>query len=49
MAAAGLVKNREDVLKTLTGAGFDVTRTTKNSISIADPEGAEYPPKGGDL
>lgn len=39
MAAAGLVKNREDVLKTLTGAGFDVTRTTKNSISIADPEG----------
>lgn len=35
----GTIKNRNDVIKALTGVGFDVVRQTKNSISIANPEG----------
>lgn len=38
-AGAGLVRNREDVMEALTEAGFDIVRVTKNSVSIADPEG----------
>lgn len=39
MAGAGLLETREDVLKALTDGGFDIVRVTKNSVSIADPEG----------
>jgi hypothetical protein len=39
--ANGLITNRADVVKTLTDAGFTVARETKNSISIADPDGGK--------
>ncbi|MDI5842281.1 relaxase/mobilization nuclease domain-containing protein [Shewanella xiamenensis] len=39
MAAAGSVTNRESVVKALSSAGFEVVRQTKNSISIANPDG----------
>ena len=39
--ANGLITNRADVVKTLSDAGFSVARETKNSISIADPDGGK--------
>ncbi|MBJ3741135.1 relaxase/mobilization nuclease domain-containing protein, partial [Salmonella enterica subsp. enterica serovar Typhimurium] len=39
LASSGELKTREDVTGALTAAGFEVVRTTKSSISIADPEG----------
>ena len=39
LASSGEVKNRQDVTEALESAGFEVVRTTKNSISIADPDG----------
>lgn len=39
MAGAGEIQSRDDVLKALQGAGFSVVRETKNSLSIADPDG----------
>ena len=39
MAGAGEIQSREDVRKALQGAGFSVVRETKNSLSIADPDG----------
>lgn len=39
LAGTGDVKNRDDVIRTIENAGFTVARKTKNSISIADPEG----------
>lgn len=39
MAAGGEIRGRGDVVKALSGAGFEVVRQTKKSISIADPEG----------
>ncbi|EIS6474408.1 relaxase/mobilization nuclease domain-containing protein [Salmonella enterica] len=36
---AGEIKTRQDVIQTLTASGLDVVRTTKTSISLADPEG----------
>lgn len=39
LCVAGELKTRQDVIKALTVSGFDVVRTTKTSISIADPEG----------
>lgn len=39
MAAAGSITNRDSVVKTLSSAGFEVVRQTKNSISIANPDG----------
>lgn len=39
LASSGELKSRQDVTDTLEGAGFEVVRTTKNSISIADPDG----------
>lgn len=39
LASAGELKSRQDVTDTLEGAGFEVVRTTKSSISIADPDG----------
>lgn len=39
LCVAGELKTRQDVTEALTAAGFDVVRTTKNSISIADPDG----------
>lgn len=39
LAEAGGIKDRQDVLQALEGAGFEVARQTKTSISIKDPEG----------
>lgn len=39
MAAAGSITNRDSVVKTLSSAGFEVVRQTKNSVSIANPDG----------
>ena len=39
MAGAGEIQCRDDVRKALLGAGFRVVRETKNSLSIADPDG----------
>ncbi|EBV0998053.1 TPA: plasmid mobilization relaxase MbeA [Salmonella enterica] len=39
LASSGEVKNRQDLTEALESAGFEVVRTTKNSISIADPDG----------
>ena len=39
MAGAGEIQSRDDVRKALQGAGFSVVRETKNSLSIADPDG----------
>ena len=39
MAAAGSITNRSSVVNALSGAGFEVVRQTKNSISIANPDG----------
>lgn len=35
----GEIKTRQDVIQALTAAGFEVVRTTRSSISIADPDG----------
>ncbi len=35
---AGAINTRQEVTEALTAAGFAVVRTTKSSISIADPE-----------
>jgi len=39
LCVAGELKTRQDVIQALTASGFDVVRTTKTSISLADPEG----------
>lgn len=39
LSSSGEVKNRQDVTEALESAGFEVVRTTKSSISIADPDG----------
>ena len=39
LAAAGELQTRHDVTAALENAGFEVVRTTKSSISIADPDG----------
>lgn len=39
LAERGEVTNRAEVVDALEGAGFDVTRQTKTSISVADPDG----------
>lgn len=39
LASSGELKTRQDVTEALETSGFKVVRTTKNSISIADPEG----------
>ena len=41
VAERGDLKNRDDVIKTLEGAGFEIARTTKKSISIKDPDGGK--------
>jgi hypothetical protein len=41
LAQSGELKSRDDVVKALAGAGFTVARQTKNSISIADPDGGK--------
>lgn len=38
LAQQGEIRSRRDVIETLESAGFTVTRETKSSISIADPE-----------
>ncbi|WP_424221466.1 plasmid mobilization relaxase MbeA [Buttiauxella gaviniae] len=39
LASSGELKTRQDVTEALEASGFKVVRTTKNSISIADPDG----------
>lgn len=39
LASSGELKTRQDVTEALESAGFEVVRTTKNSISLADPDG----------
>ncbi len=39
LASSGELKTRHDVTEALEGAGFEVVRATKSSISIADPDG----------
>ncbi|MDX7249619.1 nuclease, partial [Klebsiella pneumoniae] len=39
MAGAGEIQSRDDVRKAVQVAGFSVVRETKNSLSIADPDG----------
>ena len=39
LASSGELKTRKDVTEALENAGFEVVRTTKSSISIADPDG----------
>lgn len=39
LASSGELKTRQDVTEALESAGFEVVRTTKSSISIADPDG----------
>lgn len=39
LASSGELETRQDVTEALESAGFEVVRTTKNSISIADPDG----------
>ena len=39
LCQTGEIKTRQDVIEALTASGFDVVRATKNSISLADPEG----------
>lgn len=41
LASSGELKTRQDVTEALESAGFEVVRTTKSSISIADPDGGE--------
>lgn len=41
MAEQGRLSNRNDVVKTLEVAGFEIARTTRKSISIKDPEGGQ--------
>ena len=41
LAERGEITNRTDVVAALEGAGFDVTRQTKTSLSIADPSGGK--------
>lgn len=41
LAANGLIQQRSDIILTLETAGFQVARQTKNSISIADPDGGK--------
>ena len=49
VAERGDLKNRDDVIKTLEGAGFEIARTTKKVSVSKTPMGAKYPPKGGNL
>lgn len=39
LASSGELKTRQDVTEALTAAGFEVVRTTRSSISIANPDG----------
>lgn len=39
LASSGELKTRHDVTEALKSGGFEVVRTTKSSISIADPDG----------
>lgn len=39
LASSGELKTRQDVTEALTVAGFEVVRTTRSSISIANPDG----------
>lgn len=39
LASSGEIKTRQDVTEALTAGGFEVVRTTRSSISIANPDG----------
>jgi len=38
---SGLIKSRYDIVSTLQGSGFHITRKAKNTISIKDPNGGK--------
>lgn len=39
LCEAGEIRTRQDVIQALSDAGFEVVRETRNSISLADPDG----------
>jgi hypothetical protein len=41
LCEAGELKTRQDVIDALASSGFEVVRTTKNSISLANPDGGQ--------
>lgn len=41
VAESGRIQNREDVIKTLESAGFEIARTTPKTVSIKDPDGGK--------
>ena len=41
VAESGRIQNRDDVIKTLESAGFEIARTTPKTISIKDPDGGK--------
>ncbi|MEX5523337.1 relaxase/mobilization nuclease domain-containing protein, partial [Bacillus cereus] len=41
VAGRGEIGSRDDVIKTLEQAGFEIARTTKKTISIKDPDGGQ--------
>lgn len=41
LAKSGEIKNRDDVIATLEGKGFEISRVTAKSISIKNPESAD--------
>ena len=41
VAESGRIQSRDDVIKTLESAGFEIARTTPKTISIKDPDGGK--------
>ena len=41
VAESGRIQSRDDVIKTLESAGFEIARTTPKTISIKDPDGVK--------
>ncbi|MGS6571126.1 plasmid mobilization relaxase MbeA, partial [Enterobacter intestinihominis] len=42
LASSGEMKTRQEVTEALVSGGFEVVRTRKSSISIADPDGGRH-------
>ena len=49
VAERGELKNRDDVIKTLETAGFEIARTTQKVSVSKTPKRAKYTPKRGNL
>lgn len=41
LVASGQVNNRDDVIRSLIGAGFDLTEVTEESITLCHPDDPE--------